>query len=196
MALLCLVTGFAGSARAREGLDEAATETVRVRSVELRGVENVDEDGLAGRILTSQRRFWEVWKRRPVFDEFQLEGDLERAEAYYRAHGYYEARARSELSWNEARNLVDIEILIEEGEVVKLAQLAISIAPEATDRFDRRTRATLIDNLPLLVDEPFGIERYKAAKEELVRRLAALAHPRATLERVAPRWISRCTRLR
>ena len=95
------------------GADEPAQQVIV--GLEWKGVDHVSRRELARAILT-RGPDWKFWKPKPPFDEFALEEDLGRIASFYREHGFFEASARTELEWNEARSEVLVRILVEEGE--------------------------------------------------------------------------------
>jgi outer membrane protein insertion porin family/translocation and assembly module TamA len=99
-----------------------------------------------------------------VFDRYVLERDLERVERYYRAKGYYEARARVARVYSSGRH-VRVEVVVEEGhpvlvgrvDVHGLETLSPRIRSEADDFARRRMRLQL----------PFEEERFHAVEDEI-----------------------------
>src|SRR5207248_10006757 len=67
-----------------------------VRHLVLHGVQHVDEADLRRHLVTeaSGRLPW-AWAHKRPFDPFALRLDAGRIEAYYRAHGFYDARVRA-----------------------------------------------------------------------------------------------------
>lgn len=141
------------------------------------GTSALSPDELERRMLTTPRS-WKPWVDAHPFDELTLEEDLERIRETYRAHGYYEARVASELDWNDARTRVTVRVSVEEGEPVRLGRLAIEV-PDPP--FDAARAAALREALPLEPGAPFGATPYRAAREELLGRLAEAGHPAARL---------------
>jgi outer membrane protein insertion porin family/translocation and assembly module TamA len=103
-----------------------------------------------------------------VFDRYVLERDLERVERYYRAKGYYDARARVARVYPSG-NHVRVEVVLEEGHPVLVGRVDVhgleglspQIQAEARDFARRRMR----------LQKPFEEERLHAVEEEIARLL-------------------------
>jgi outer membrane protein insertion porin family/translocation and assembly module TamA len=158
------------------GADEPAPPVVV--GLEWEGVDHVSRRDLARAIVTHGPD-WKFWRPKPPFDEFALEEDLTRVAAFYRDHGFFEASARSELEWNEARSEVRIRILVEEGASTTLVAVRVEltdpslVTPEAWEE--------IRSGLPLHIGRAFGADDYKQARQELLRRLANAGHPAPVL---------------
>jgi outer membrane protein assembly factor BamA len=123
-----------------------------------------------------------------VFDRYVLERDLERLERYYRAKGYYQARARVARVFRSGRH-VRVEVVLEEGPAVVVRRVdlhgAEGLAPDLrqeTERFARRR---------VRLGEPFEEQRLHDAEEQISRLLAdrgfAAADVRAAADVDLPR---------
>ncbi|MEO8905859.1 MAG: POTRA domain-containing protein [Polyangiaceae bacterium] len=91
-----------------------------VRSVQFSGNNVIDADDLREKLATAESPaflglFQGVVYDYNIFDRFVLERDLQRVERYYRARGYYQARARAGRVFFVSKNKVRVDILIEEG---------------------------------------------------------------------------------
>jgi len=103
-----------------------------------------------------------------VFDRYVLERDLERVERYYRAKGYYDARARVARVYASGKH-VRVEIVLEEGhpvlvgrvDVHGLEALSPSLRAKAEDFARRRMR----------LQKPLEEERLHAVEQEIARLL-------------------------
>jgi outer membrane protein insertion porin family/translocation and assembly module TamA len=103
-----------------------------------------------------------------VFDRYVLERDLERVERYYRAQGYYDARARVARVYPSGRH-VRAEIVVEEGQPVLVGRVDVhgleGLSPriryEAEDFARRRMR----------LREPFEEGRFHEVEQEVARLL-------------------------
>jgi outer membrane protein insertion porin family/translocation and assembly module TamA len=156
----------------------AATAEATVSRLGFEGVDAVSKKELAAHMLTTPRS-WKLWQTPPSFDEDGLRGDLERIESFYRAHGYYESRASYTLDWNRRRTRVSVVIVVEEGEPVRLGEMRIDTS--VLEALLVPERDTLLDDLPLGVGDVLDAERYRAAKEALLLRLANRGYARASL---------------
>jgi outer membrane protein assembly factor BamA len=91
-----------------------------VDSVKLKGNSSIDSDDLREKLATAASpRFLGLFSGvvydYSVFDRFVLDRDLQRVERYYRARGYYQARARAGRVFFVSPNKVKVEISIDEG---------------------------------------------------------------------------------
>ncbi|HVR20057.1 MAG TPA: BamA/TamA family outer membrane protein [Polyangiaceae bacterium] len=99
-----------------------------------------------------------------IFNRYVLEKDLQRIERYYRARGYYRARARAArvvYSGKSAR----VTIVIEEGPPVLVRRLDIRGIEGLNETLRSRALAAVRAELPL--EEPFEEEAYIKAQDRL-----------------------------
>src|SRR5205085_11076708 len=59
-----------------------------------------------------------------TFDRFVLQRDMARVERFYRARGYYDARARAGRVVRKSENHVEIEIVVEEGKPIAVRDIS------------------------------------------------------------------------
>lgn len=156
----------------------AETEDVvlRVASIAWSGVDRIPRETLEARMLT-RTRGWKCWRKRPVFDAQLLEEDLERLRAAYRAEGYYEAEVSAEVEREDDR-WVRIRIQVVEGEPARIERWRVGFVD---GRISEEERGALLDGLPLAEGAVFRVREYRAAKEELLRRLAERGRPAARI---------------
>lgn len=88
----------------------------------------IDEEELEEKLATAESPaflglFQGVVYDYNIFDRFVLERDLQRVERYYRARGYYQARARAGRVFFVAKNKVRVDIIIEEGQPMLIARV-------------------------------------------------------------------------
>jgi outer membrane protein assembly factor BamA len=140
---------------------EAAHGRAWVHAVRFRGLTGVDESTLRERIAVEETG-WAPWVRKKWLDEFALEGDKERIEAWLRARGYYRARVVDAVLTPQKRGAVDVELHIEQGPVVRIAALFVAGVDAAL--------------VPLHEGDVFDHDRYLAAKQALVDALRARGH--------------------
>lgn len=91
-----------------------------VNEVQVRGAEHVDESDIRARIVTTETpRFMGLFRgivfEYAIFDDFVLQRDLARVEAFYRSKGYYDVRARAGRVHRIDDKHVRVEIVVEEG---------------------------------------------------------------------------------
>jgi len=92
-----------------------------LQKITLDGNSAIDSDELREKLASSESPkflglFTGVVYDYNVFDRFVFERDLQRVERYYRARGYYHARARAGRVYFIERNKVRVEIMVEEGD--------------------------------------------------------------------------------
>lgn len=174
--LVALGLGLASGAAAEEDPDPAGARVVKL---EIEGAEAVDEEVLLEGILTAEPD-WRPWRSLPAFDPEDLEEDLERIEAIYRDHGYYDARAQSSVSWNDDHDRARVRIRVSEGDPIRLeswqleAPAVAGLSPDYAERLRRE-----------LLPEPgsvFGVEVYRRVRAAVLEQMATLGHPLASLE--------------
>jgi outer membrane protein insertion porin family/translocation and assembly module TamA len=101
-----------------------------VDAVDFEGVEHVSESDLASKLATTPSpKFLGVFPGivydYELFDPYVLQRDLERVERYYRAHGYYEARARAGRIEEEIPAHVRVQIVVDEGRPVRVGDVRV-----------------------------------------------------------------------
>jgi outer membrane protein insertion porin family/translocation and assembly module TamA len=105
-----------------------------------------------------------------VFDRYVLERDLERIERYYRAKGYYRARAHAARVSRDGRH-VKVQIVIDEGPPVVVRRVDVhgleASPPELRADAERLVRKRM------RLERPFEEERMHALEERLVRLMGA-----------------------
>lgn len=177
-----MIRSAAALALAAQALATPPSDPPRVHRLRFTGVEAVPEQDLRERLETSEPALWGLlfWREDPPFEEAALEADVERIPEIYREHGYFEARASSELEWDDSGRRVDVTIHVDEGEPVRLERVDVTLAdPSALPPavWERALR-----ELPLHEGQVFGTRDYARARAALLDRLADAGHPAPTLE--------------
>jgi outer membrane protein insertion porin family/translocation and assembly module TamA len=103
-----------------------------------------------------------------VFDRYVLERDLERVERYYRAKGYYDARARVARVYSSGRH-VRVEIVVQEEEPVLVGRVDVHGLETLPARI--RTEAETFASRRMRLQKPFEEERFHAVEKEIERLL-------------------------
>ena len=118
-------------------------------------------------------------------DPFEVDGDRARIEAYYQAHGYFQARVTAaEVKPHKGPadhpTAVDVHLTIDEGEPTKIAAVELGGLDglRAKKRIEKETLAKL------KVGAVFDHGTYLAQKDVLVERLKEHAHAWAKVEGV------------
>ncbi|MEO6601957.1 MAG: BamA/TamA family outer membrane protein [Polyangiaceae bacterium] len=168
-----------------------------VKSVELTGNDALDADDLREKLATTSSPkflglFQGVVYDYSVFDRFVLERDLQRIERYYRARGYYQARARAGRVFFVGSNKVRVDIQIEEGERMLVGRVDVhgldTLKEPWVERIQRRITRQLCGKT-LCVGKPseipFDEDSFKKAAELLQRTLADHGYAYSTVQRAA-----------
>lgn len=151
---------------------------VRVDSLSFEGVDSVSEGDLRGAILTTAPD-WRPWREHPIFDQEDLDQDLDRIAALYRDHGYFEATAVYSLEWEDDGDAVDIEIRVTEGAPVRLASWSLELAPGTT--LAPETMESIREGIPAR-GSVFGVEVYRDVRALVLQKLANRGLPAAGLD--------------
>jgi outer membrane protein insertion porin family/translocation and assembly module TamA len=101
-----------------------------VDSVDVAGNRTLASSDIEGKIATSESpRFLMLFQGLvydyELFDRYVLEKDLERVEAFYRANGFYDARARAGRVEYVGKRHVRVTIVVEEGQATLVREVAI-----------------------------------------------------------------------
>lgn len=168
-----------------------------VKSVELTGNDAIDAEDLREKLATTPSPkflglFQGVVYDYSVFDRFVLERDLQRIERYYRARGYYQARARAGRVFFVEPNKVRVDIQIEEGERMLVGRVDLhgleSLKEPWVEQIENRIKRQLCGkNLckGIPSNRPFDEEQFQKSAELLQRTLADHGYAYAAVERAA-----------
>jgi outer membrane protein assembly factor BamA len=142
--------------------------------IDFAGNAAIDDDELEARIASRESpRFAGVisgvFDEYEVFDRYVLERDLERIQRYYRARGYYRARARIARVFHESGRRVRVEIVIDEGPPVLVGRVDVHGLEGLPAEV--RAQASSLAASRVRLYRPFEEERFQAVEQELVRLL-------------------------
>jgi outer membrane protein insertion porin family/translocation and assembly module TamA len=145
-----------------------------VDAVEVKGTDKVDEDDITDKIATTPSEkflglFRGVLYRYSVFDRNVLQRDLARVEAILREHGYYEGHARAGRIFEKDPEHVEIEIVVEEGPLMKIRNVQIDGLENVPKDIADLVRKGA--NEELKKDAPFEQEAFEKAKTRVRRAL-------------------------
>lgn len=180
IALLAALVAASPPVRAEE--DEASSEAAGavVRALRFEGIAAARRSQLEPLLATPvPPRWWQPLRAHPAFVEGTEQPDAERIARHYRTLGYFETRVTPLVHRSADGRSVEVTFEVEEGEPVRLVERGIEIPPGLAPDGDPEhfTR-----DLPLAVGDVFSLERYEAAKRELLARLAEQGRPRAAVE--------------
>ena len=168
-----------------------------VKSIDFSGNDVIDADDLREKLATtSSPKFLGLFRgiiyEYSVFDRFVLERDLQRIERYYRAVGYYHARARAGRVFFVERNKVRVEVKIEEGEPVLVGRVDIhgleGFPEERKTQITRRITRQICGKGGCTAAEgsrPFEEERFVKAANLLEHAVGDEGYAFATVQRAA-----------
>lgn len=112
---------FAGLLIAAAGCKEGGT--VRVHSLNFKGVQAVDAARLRDALATRQSDRL-PWGKKTFFDRARFDADLKRVQAFYADRGFPDARVTGfDVKLNDKQDSVDITVTIAEGDPLKVAAI-------------------------------------------------------------------------
>jgi len=142
-----------------------------VRALVLHGVRHVDEGDLRRHLVTEETAHV-VWADKKPFDPFALRLDAATIEAYYRAHGYYDARVTAtDVNPADKPNAVNVEVFVDEGAATKIERVDVSGLDVIGD-----DAKPVFRNLDLRKGQIFDHARYEAEKGEMRQRMRTLGY--------------------
>jgi outer membrane protein assembly factor BamA len=147
-----------------------------VRRLVLHGVRHVSERDLRRHLVTEETARV-VWADKKPYDPFALQFDARNIEAYYRAHGFFDAHVRStDVTPADRPGSVNVEIWVDEGAATKIA----SVKVDGLDLIGDDAKP-VVRNLDLRRGQIFSYPRYEAEKGEMRQRLKTLGYAWADL---------------
>ncbi|HEX6274919.1 MAG TPA: POTRA domain-containing protein [Polyangiaceae bacterium] len=165
------------------GCTHAPGDRYDLASVKISGNRALDDDEIEAKMATHETpRFLGlipgVIYDYEVFNRYVVEKDLQRIERYYRARGYYRARARAArvvYSGKSAR----VTIVIEEGPPVLVRRVDIYGLDGLSPTLRAEARSEVMAELSL--DEPFEEEAFQRAEQRLSSVLLNHGYARAQI---------------
>jgi outer membrane protein assembly factor BamA len=166
------------------GCSKIPPQRYALDAIDFVGNEHVDDDELKEKIASHESpRFAGlvagVLDEYEVFDRYVLERDLERIQRYYRARGYYRARARVARVFQTSGRHVRVEIVIDEGPAVRVGRVDVhgleGLPPEV------RARVARMAERRLRLHRPFEEDRFRLVEQELTRLLGDYGYAYATV---------------
>lgn len=158
-----------------------------VADVRIEGTTDVDDEELLERIATREgSRFLGVFDgviyEYEIFDPYALRRDLQRAERYLRAQGYYDAHVRA-ARVEESGDKVYVTIAVEQGPPVLVGSIAIAEAAP----IDEETRAAIQKAIRtvLPIGHRLDEEQLAASEAAALKALTSTGHAAAKVTRAA-----------
>lgn len=153
-------------------------------SIDFVGNRRISDDDLKDHIASHESAKFAgviegVFDEYQVFDRYVLERDLERIERYYRAKGYYRARARVARVYQSGRH-VHVQIVLEEGPPVVVGRVdlhGLETLPPAL-----RADAQRFAEVRMRLGRPLEEERLHGVEEEIERLLADKGYAEAKVQ--------------
>lgn len=160
-----------------------------VRSVDVRALRGeLDTGDVEEKIATEHSPkflglFPGVVYDRELLDTYALQRDLRRVQRFARARGYYEARVLAARVVPAGADTVDVEIVVDEGQAVKLASVSLEGVDGVSAEAKAEARKAIEAELPL--QKPFDEASFERAEKALVRALTDRGWASTTSERRA-----------
>ncbi|MBI2391113.1 MAG: BamA/TamA family outer membrane protein [Deltaproteobacteria bacterium] len=178
-ALASTLVGAALSLGCPAKLPQGATA---LDKIEIKGTDEIDTDDREGAIASEETskvlglfRAW--WVDYALFDAVTLEKDLQRIERFYQARGHYEARVRAGRVIRTGDRSVRVQIVVDEGPVVRLARVQVSglegLPADVRKKFGAAWKAAPGD--------PFDEEHYRASGAAAEQLLTDEGYAHATV---------------
>jgi outer membrane protein assembly factor BamA len=156
--------------------------------IDFTGNRTLDDGELEEKIASRETpRFLAVFKGLiydyEIFDRYVLERDLQRIERYYRARGFYWTRVRAGRVTYANDKEINVEIVIEEGEPVRVARVDV----HGLEQVDAGLGETAQDEAQSLlpVNERFEEQPFEDAAAAIERAFADSGHAFVKVRRAA-----------
>ncbi|HZU84235.1 MAG TPA: BamA/TamA family outer membrane protein [Polyangiaceae bacterium] len=178
-AVVCACTGCASVPPGRSAVD----------GIDFEGVRSVSSSDLEAKMATTPSpKFLGLAQGfvydYELFDPFVFQRDLERIERYYRAQGYYEARARAGRVLEVYDRHVQLEVVVEEGRPVLVGDVRVNGIDALPDAL-RRTVERAVASSGLTRGRRFEETPFSAAEWRVQRALEDEGYAFARVERHA-----------
>jgi outer membrane protein assembly factor BamA len=137
-----------------------------IHDIRFVGLRSVSKRDLKKKI-SIQETSWMPWAPRKYLDPFALPGDRARIEAYYHAHGYFDAHVTAaDVHSRKKPGSVDIEFQIDEGQLTRITGVEVEGVEDAGLKTDEVRK-----KLKLKIGTSFIHDQYLEAKDLLRERL-------------------------
>jgi outer membrane protein insertion porin family/translocation and assembly module TamA len=151
------------------------TGTIKVKSLNFKGVKSVDVSALKSALVTKSSSKFFFGKKR-FFDRSQFETDLKRIGAFYSDHGYPHARITNfDVKLSQKQDEVDVVVTIDEGDPV----IVKSIDYQGFDIVPERHFNTVKHDAPIKVNKPRDKANVLTTREMALNELRDHGYPYA-----------------
>jgi outer membrane protein insertion porin family/translocation and assembly module TamA len=161
--------------------------TSQVGALEFEGNEEVSTAAIEAKIATTPTpRFLGVFRgvyEYSVYDRGVLQRDLERIERYYRARGFYQARARAARVVETSDDTVEIAIEVDEGPRTLVREVTITGMDGLSADEAAAVRSAMEETIE--IGEPLEEEGFEGAETAMTRALTDAGFAWASVERKA-----------
>lgn len=159
-----------------------------VDAVDIEGNRKVSDQDIEEKMATTASpKFLELFRGLiydyALYDRNVLQRDLERVERYYRARGYYEAKARAGRVRYKSDNHVEVTVEVDEGPPVLLRGIRMDGLEGLTAKEEKAVIEAM--KVHLETGKPFEEEPFRKAESAMVRALTDRGFAWAKVERRA-----------
>lgn len=181
---MAILAGYClGQTGVEDGLSQSDQETefqireLHISKINVKGAKKVKQKEIK-KVMTSRAPSVKaIFKPKPVFKEETLKEDIEHIKMLYWTKGFYSVQISYSLEEIED-NLVNIQILIDEGELTVVKDIEFLMDEEEIESFEVNFRQLV----PIKVEEAFVLEKYEKSKEVIYQFLANRGYPIASVE--------------
>jgi outer membrane protein assembly factor BamA len=186
--LALFISGCANSARRQ--LKQKERSLPKIVAFEIEGNKVLSDQDIFSRIQTGLPPRFSL-SRKPRYDEFVFETDLQRIEALYRSRGYYDAKVVEHKITKVDKDEVKLWVSLEEGEPIRVEKdpeikfLEDTEAPQDLQDFVTGKSVEFPDEAILKDKQVFLYENYSNIKEEILARITNRGYAQATVRSLA-----------
>ena len=137
-----------------------------VHDVTLQGNKSFPSGAILDRLATRRTSHWPFANKR-WFDEEALDVDLDRVQAFYAAHGYFDARVVAHGVEPRTDGSVDVTIAVDEGQPTRIAEIEL----DGLVNLPVARGGGKLMQLPMHAGDVLDHDQYLAAKQNLLARL-------------------------
>lgn len=153
-------------------------DTYRVDTICISGNKAVPSGEILNELKTKTRPFYQVWKKRPVFNPGVFQADLKRVHRLYQVNGFYAATIAYDLKTRD--HLVSIEIHVTEGAPVLVQNVGVEVGGR-----ELQPGSPPYGEVTLAPGEIFKQDLYQAGDRNLRRYFLDRGYAHVSVERRA-----------